>query len=169
MSCYWDLRGNWNHQTKRKKLQRIYPMYDCLLHVILCICMVYGFKYIKIWNSDYFAKNILLQRTVWSVSNIGYTDRALLPSCLHPAYMTPSLTWTLHSTQKEPLRRDKPVTVEQKDHNAFFIFICAPTVHDLQSDGGTENCLCRHPNCHTLIIILNDLLPIAMGHWFEDI
>lgn len=93
---------------------------------------------------------------------------AALPS-LSPAYVTPRLNWTLNSTQREPLRRDKPVTVEQKDHNAVFIFICPPTVRDLQSDGGTEKRICRHPNCHTLIIILNDLLPTAMGHWFEDI
>lgn len=64
------------------------------------------------------------------------------------AFFTPSMLKlfkfhmnSIHFSQRKPLRHDKSVTDEQKDHNALFYLI---VLVGIKSNGGAEKHVCKH-------------------------
>lgn len=67
---------------------------------------------------------------------------------------------SIHFSQRKPLRHDKSVTDEQKDHNALFYLIA---LVGIKSNGGAEKHVCKHTVLNfSHVTNLNKLVEVSM-------
>lgn len=117
-------------------------MYRLFQYICFIMCMFYWFKsnskHLTFWEYLYTKLTICEiyfpstrfprgSRTRLALNLVAQMlkYRPSLACCLCPQHTCDSMFHmnSAHFSQRNPLRRDKSVTVEQKDHNTFFIFI----------------------------------------------